>query len=202
MPFVWRIYRRRAVLDLCGGTGAWSAPWREYGYEVYIVDPNHPADFRMTVQEFALRRPFLPPLDVILAAPPCTHFSNASSRFWAEYDRRGDTEHSLSTVRTCLELIERLAPRLWALENPRGRLGALIKLKPAWKIQPYLYGDPWSKETYIWGNARRPEPTEIVTPLPISPGARLGGATFKVKTERSRTPPGFARAFAAVNKRT
>ena len=28
------------ILDLCGGTGAWSAPYRDAGYEVIVVDPG------------------------------------------------------------------------------------------------------------------------------------------------------------------
>lgn len=200
--------RRRTVLDLCGGTGSWSAPWRDRGYEVYVVDPDPflGADFQMTVQEFRQKlmsqEIYLPPVDVLLAAPPCTHFTNASARLWAEYDRQGLTEQSLSTVRTCMDLIERLAPRVWALENPPGRLGRYLLQTHAWSFQPFEYGDPWSKKTWIWGTATKPAPTQIVKPLKISPGARLGGRTAKVKTERSRTPPGFARAFAVMNSRT
>lgn len=204
----WIVDRRRTVLDLCGGTGAWSSPWRTLGYEVYVVDndPNHEPEFCMSVQNFSRLLQagdiYLPPVDVVLAAPPCTHFSNASAGFWTVYDQQGVTEQSLSTVRTCLELVDRLAPRVWALENPRGRLATLINKRPAWSFQPYFYGDPWKKTTFIWGNARRPPPTKMVTPMPISPNARLGGKSAKVKTLRSRTPHGFAVAFAAVNKRT
>jgi hypothetical protein len=204
----WIVERRNAVLDLCGGTGSWSKPWKVFGYEVYVVDPDPLLEptFCMTVQEFRWKLLqgiiYLPPVDVILAAPPCTHFTNASAANWSIYDRGGLTELSLDTVHTCMELIERLAPRVWALENPRGRLANLWGRKPAWSFQPYFYGDPWKKETWIWGNAKRPEPTCMVTPLRISPQARLGGKSAKVKTERSRTPRGFASAFAAVNKRT
>ncbi len=28
-----------AILDLCGGTGAWSQPYFENGYKVTVVDP-------------------------------------------------------------------------------------------------------------------------------------------------------------------
>ena len=27
------------ILDLCGGTGSWSRPYRDAGYDVRIVDP-------------------------------------------------------------------------------------------------------------------------------------------------------------------
>jgi hypothetical protein len=29
----------KLILDLCGGTGSWSHPYTEAGYEVIIVDP-------------------------------------------------------------------------------------------------------------------------------------------------------------------
>jgi hypothetical protein len=204
----WIVDRRRTVLDLCGGTGSWSAPWRQHGYEVYVVDPDPILEptFCMTVHEFRWKLLagiiYLPPVDIILAAPPCTHFTNASAGLWAKYDQQGLTDVSMGIVYTCLELVDRLAPRLWALENPRGRLAALLGRRPSWHFQPYFYGDPWKKETLIWGNAKRPDPTNVVKPLKISPNARLGGKSAKVKTERSRTPHGFASAFAAVNART
>jgi len=199
------IERRRAILDLCGGTGAWSAPFRSLGYETYVVDVDgfHDPDFCMSVQTFLqkIRQDsiYLPPVDIVLAAPPCTHFTNASARLWPEYDRKGLTRQSIDTVLTCLNIIDLLAPRAWALENPRGRLRYFIGL-PSWNFQPFLYGDPWSKETHIWGTARKPTMTSRVQVLPML--ARLGGKSAKVKTERSRTPPGFARAFAAENRRT
>ena len=28
---------RKIILDLCGGTGAWSAPYRENGYDVRVI---------------------------------------------------------------------------------------------------------------------------------------------------------------------
>lgn len=200
----WTIPRRRAILDLCGGTGSWSQPYREMGYEVYVVDkdPVLRPQFWFSVEQFILhlRRGtvFLPPILGILAAPPCTHFTVASSRFWPRYDEDGRTEESLNTVRACLTLIEMLQPKWWALENPPGRLGDTLG-RPAWSFQPYEYGDPWQKKTLIWGTADKPPPTNVVSPVPISPNLRLGGSSSKVKTERSRTPQGFARAFAAVN---
>jgi len=52
---------KRMILDLCGGTGAWSRPYKEAGYNVLnITLPEH--DVRL----------YKPPENVygILAAPP------------------------------------------------------------------------------------------------------------------------------------
>jgi hypothetical protein len=54
------------ILDLCGGTGAWSKPYADAGYDVRLV----------TLPEQDVRT-YQPPSDVhgVLAAPPCTMFS-------------------------------------------------------------------------------------------------------------------------------
>lgn len=44
------------VLDLFGGTGAWSAPYREAGHTVCVVDPlaeRLPGNLPITVQAYA-----------------------------------------------------------------------------------------------------------------------------------------------------
>lgn len=51
----------KIILDLCGGTGSWSRPWKEAGYDVRIITlPEHDV------------RTFVSPENVwgILAAPP------------------------------------------------------------------------------------------------------------------------------------
>ena len=58
--------KRPIILDLCGGSGSWSKPYVEAGYDVRLVTlPEHNV---LTYQ---------PPEDVhgVLAAPPCTEFS-------------------------------------------------------------------------------------------------------------------------------
>ena len=56
----------KIILDLCGGTGSWSRPYKEAGYDVRLITlPEHDV---LTYE---------PPDGVygILAAPPCTEFS-------------------------------------------------------------------------------------------------------------------------------
>ena len=58
----------KVILDLCGGTGAWSKPYAENGYDVRVISlPDYDV------------RTYSPPGNVygILAAPPCNEFSFA-----------------------------------------------------------------------------------------------------------------------------
>ena len=58
----------KIILDLCGGTGSWSRPYVEAGYDGRLI----------TLPEIDVRD-YMPPNNIygILAAPPCTMFSFA-----------------------------------------------------------------------------------------------------------------------------
>ena len=60
----------KIILDLCGGTGSWSNPYKDNGYDVRLITlPNYDV------------RHYNPPENVygILAAPPCDQFSFANT---------------------------------------------------------------------------------------------------------------------------
>lgn len=215
---------RPIILDLCGGTGSWSEPYRQAGYDVRVV--TLPNDDVLTYQ---------PPLNVhgVLAAPPCTHFSISGARWWKEKDAKGLTREAVRVVVACLRIIDRCDPQWWAMENPVGRIArCVIGLgKPAFSFQPYEFGDPWLKRTMLWGsftaptkiagavkpesgkgrwhvsltNHLSPKPTadqirRLVTSgmIPADWIHRLGPCPERA-TLRSITPPSFARAFFKAN---
>lgn len=133
----------KIILDLCGGTGAWSKPYKDAGYDVRVI--TLPTDDILTYQ---------PPENVygILAAPPCTMFSMA--RTVAKTPR--DLESAMKVVKACLEIIYRCqygGKRLqfWALENPKARLRWFMGL-PAMTFNPFEFGDAYRKPTDLWGN--------------------------------------------------
>jgi len=102
---------KRIILDLCGGTGAWSKPYKDAGYDVRII----------TLPEYDVRT-YKPPENVygILAAPPCTIFSYARQRYGLPKD--DEILSALSIVDACLRIIVISNPKFWALENPRNKL--------------------------------------------------------------------------------
>lgn len=131
---------RKIILDLCGGTGSWSAPYTENGYDVRLVTlPEHDV------------RTYSPPENVygILAAPPCTEFSIAKNKW------KRDIESGLEIVNACLNIVKQCAPKFWALENPSGELQKHIG-KAVFSFQPWEYGDGWCKRTMVWGSFNLP----------------------------------------------
>jgi len=198
----------RIILDLCGGTGAWSRPYAEAGYDVRIVDAENGQDVRL----------YQPPRSVhgVLAAPPCTHLAVSGTRWWKQKGEEALLE-ALSIVDACLRIVIATKPRWWALENPVGRLTRYLG-PPKMYFQPWEYGDPWTKKTCLWGefNPPRKNPVDPVgqwtgradTPgivdhvgeyLPPDWVHKLPPSPNRPKL-RSVTPPGFALAFFEVNR--
>jgi hypothetical protein len=147
--------KSKIILDLCDGTGSWSKPYKEAGYDVRLI----------TLPEYDVRT-YEPPENVygILAAPTCTHFSFA--RTTAKKTR--DLETAMKAVIRCLEIIWQcqyviLKPtamktplKFWAMENPNGFLKYFLG-KPALEFQPWEYGDGYMKLTHLWGNFKLPK---------------------------------------------
>lgn len=183
------------VLSLCDYTGAWSAPYREAGYDVVQVDLKHGLDVRLFE---AL--PF--PVRGVLAAPPCQAFSNSGAQYWGAKDQDGRTLDALALIDACLRIIVVHRPRWWAIENPVGRLSRWLGA-PRMMFDPCDYGDPYTKRTCLWGEFNEPMMVRRVTPERVcSQGSwlqRLGGASERTKMLRSITPAGFARAFFEAN---
>lgn len=188
------------ILDLCGGTGAWSAPYRAAGYAVVIVDPL--ADPPDTVESYLSRLQTSnarPKVHGVLAAPPCTHFSSSGARWWKQKDEQGLTVAAVATVRACLAVIALLRPAWWAMENPVGRIARLVPELGPYRMtfDPCDYGDPYTKKTCLWGRFCPPNKVPVA-PTEGSKMHRLPPSKDRWRL-RSATPPGFAQAFFAAN---
>lgn len=200
----------KIILDLCGGTGAWSQPYADAGYDRRII----------TSPIYDVRN-FAPPADVygIFAAPPCTQFSFARTR--AKTER--NLVEAFEIVEACLQIIWKCRLdgnlKFWSLENPKGYLRQFLG-KPCFEFNPYDFGDPYQKATDLWGFFNFP----IKKPVPLPPDK----TKFSVKQDylksvefrdlfnqegyvkcptmdtrqirRSITPAGFANAFYKQNK--
>ena len=175
------------ILDLCGGTGAWSAPYKEAGYDVRVI----------TLPEYDVRLHGLidGPVWGILAAPPCTHLAGSGARWWKDKGE-GALLENLSIVDACLRFVLTTRPQWWCLENPVGRLVHYLG-KPKMYFDPCDYGDPYTKKTCLWGDFNEP----VKNPVEPTEGSKIhkiwGDGEGKVL--RSITPPGFAQAFFEAN---
>lgn len=175
----------KRILDLCSGTGAWSQPYLEAGYEVLRIDL--PTDVR------TLR--FVGRVHGILAAPPCTMFSLAKRPAPSEPE---DFKDALSIVDACLRFVAVCEPEWWALENPRGRLHWWLG-PPTLEFHPCHYGNPWTKLTNLWGSFNIPEFKEVAPAQVTTLYDVIDGRELPRKVLRAMTPPGFARAFFEAN---
>jgi hypothetical protein len=208
----------KVVLSLFDLTGAWSEPWVEAGYQVYRFDIQD--KWTMTdettgeevnlgdINQFSVQ--YFQDLfgdfegnDVyaILAACPCTDFASSGARHFKAKDASGQTLDSINLVKKTLAVIEYWRPSIWAIENPVGRIEKLGGLPP-WRLsfEPYMFGDPYTKKTLLWGRFNADLPTAPVEPTEGSKMHRMyGGKSLATKNARSVTPEGFAYSFFQAN---
>jgi len=167
--------KKKIILDLCGGTGAWSRPYKEAGYDVRVITlPEYDLLYTTYENETLNFRDgkdtgvglTINPKDVygILAAPPCTMFSFVRTT----PKRPRDLVNSLALVNKCLEIIwfcqrqivnqHGKLPKLkfWALENPYFGMLKWYLGKCVFDFQPYEFGDGYKKHTALWGYFNEP----------------------------------------------
>ena len=146
--------------------------------------------------------------ELLIAHPPCTYLSNAGARWLyaggelnAERYRKG-----LEGKKFFMAMLNADCQRI-AVENP---IPSSIYDLPQYTqiIQPYQFGEPWSKKTCLWLNGIEPlQPTNIVEDYKpyCSSGSYSGTHNSKYKgasrkggsaKSRSRTFQGVAKAMA------
>ena len=195
----------KIILDLCGGTGSWSRPYKEAGYDVRLI----------TLPEYDVRT-YQPQENVygILAAPQCTEFSIAKG------SRPRDFAGGMEIVEACLRIIWRCrmtgSLKFWAMENPVGFLRQFLGV-PAYQFEQWQFGDPGVKPTDIWGYFRAPRKTAREMPdgitkryssgkvntlacAALKPPEWVDASKLTRADLRAITPPGFAQAFFRANR--
>ena len=146
--------------------------------------------------------------DLIIAHPPCTYISNAGARWLYQGGQLNFERYrkGLEGKKLFLELLTANCDKI-CVENPIP--SKIFNIPPCSQtIQPYEYGEPWSKKTCLWLKGLPPlKPTEIVkdhrpfcvsgsysrTHDPKYKGASRKGGSAK---SRSKTFPGIAKAMA------
>lgn len=187
----------KIILDLCGGTGSWSRPYLESGYDVRVITlPDNDV------------RSYVPPPNVygILAAPPCTEFSYAK-----HFHGKGNYQHNilagLEIVSACMRIVLSSHPKFWAMENPKGYLRKYLG-SPVLTFTPWQYGDCYQKVTDLWGEFNVPVPLvkekpEGIVKFSLLKSREIHPEYFGIlsRTERRAiTPKGFSRAFFEANQ--
>lgn len=146
--------------------------------------------------------------DLIIAHPPCTYLSNAGARWLYAGGKLNEERYKkgLEGKALFMKFMQADCPRI-AVENPIP--SSVYEMPPCTQIiQPYEYGEPWSKKTCLWLKGLPPlQPTDIVDEHkpycssgsysrghdPKYKGASRQGGSAK---SRSKTFPGIAKAMA------
>jgi hypothetical protein len=205
-----------AAIFLCSRTANMALPWAAAGVECWCVDTQH--SIRREHVQGNIRfvwgdvRSWRPPegLNILFVAafPPCTQDAVSGAR---DFETKGGM-----MLRDSLELFEsaRMAAA-WSgapymVEHPATCLASIPHIGPPdFKFHPNDYGDPYTKETWLWtGNGFRMPPI-------VKPGDMFDAPTWVEPSEgskmhrlapsadraniRAATPMGFATAAFFAN---
>ena len=188
------------ILVACEESQAVTIELRRLGHEAYSCDiepcsGGHP--------EWHLQQDVLPLLrkrwDMIVAFPPCTYLSNAGAKHLfrggvLNHDRYGK---GIEAKEFFLKLLNANCERI-AIENPIS--SKIFDMpKESQTIQPYWFGDPWSKKTRLWlRGLPLLKPTNMVEPQSEchSAGTWFMKGGKERQKNRAKTPHGLAVAMA------
>lgn len=149
------------ILVACEESQAVTCEFRKRGHEAYSCDlyetsGEHPEwHYRRDVKELLEQK-----WDMIIAFPPCTHLATSGARWFEEKRKDGRQQ---SAIEFFLMFTKTDCPRV-AIENPVGIMSRIYR-KPDQIIQPYWFGDSYSKRTCLWlKGLPKLVPTNMVDP--------------------------------------
>lgn len=193
-----------AVLVACEESQAVTKEFRALGVEAFSCDIYPPSGGH---PEWHLQQDVLPLLkeewDLVIAFPPCTHLASSGAAWFEQKRKDGRQQQAIDFF---LAFTKPYAKR-WVIENPVGIMSSLFH-KPNQIVQPYQFGDPYSKKTCLWlHNVPLLIPTNVVEPEPrvtYASGRTMPkwyADAWKLPAEerskvRSKTFPGIAKAMA------
>lgn len=146
------------ILELYSGTESFSKVAKANGHEVFTVDfnPKFKPDLCCDMIYFNVR--MLPKEwrnpDFIWCSPPCETFSLSGNSMFMGFPTTSKTYIGLALAYKCIEVIQKLKPKFWVIENPRAGLRSVWFMKPLEKttVSYCQYGGKNMKPTDIWNN--------------------------------------------------
>lgn len=196
------------ILLACEESQAVTREFRALGHEAYSCDilPTSGDNPEWHIQDDVLSH-LTDDWDMVIGFPPCTYMTNGGAV--RMYPKSGQIDpiryEKAMEAKEFFMAIYNAPVKYVAVENPMPMrvIGLPEKTQV---IQPYEYGDPYSKKTYLWlKNLPNLVPTNILTqyqPFINGGGLRLGKKNYQRRKfannslERSKTFPGIAKAMA------
>lgn len=206
---------------LCDLTGNMGEPWAAAGYQVVLVDPQHPAGIHTEGSTTRIGGIIIESLDYlgclirsgrvafVAGFPPCTDVSLSGTRWWAAKRKKDPYfQAKAAIVAEQCRMIGALSGAKWFFENPKSAFSRIFG-KPQFKFHPHDYtgweaSDNYKKETWLWAGGGFVMPKPFRDETLGSPDDRIhkcppGDNRGNI---RSATPRGFARAVFACNGST
>lgn len=183
------------ILVACEYSGRVSQAFRDKGHHAISCDlrPNE-----LTGNQFHYQGNVFDILDtdwdMLIAFPPCTHLASSGARWFPEKIADGRQQEAISFF---MKLADCGVPKI-AIENPIGIMSKVYR-KPDQIIQPWMFGDPYTKSTCLWlKNLPKLEPTNIVDKgkIVVHGGRRIPEWYSNRQIARDMTFQGIANAMA------
>lgn len=195
-------HKKTVFVELFSGSGTVSKIARSAGFETWTVDIEEKYKPDICIDIMNLRRSQLPgSVDIIWCSLPCTVYSIMSlDKHWTKVDlgyrkyyyipKSSEALTALKILQKTIELILKMKPIYYFIENPRGALRHFPHLSfvPYRKTISYSdYGFEIYKPTDIFTNCGLFKPTEIRTAV----NRKFTNSVKEIKTayERSIVPP-------------
>lgn len=196
------------ALIACEESQAVCIEFRSLGHEAYSCDlqecsGGHP---EWHIQDDVLKVIERQKFDIIIGHPPCRYMSNAGACRMYPVARQVDNErleNALLAKEFFMKILNSNCEKI-CIENPRPlKIVGLPECSQI--IQPYQFGDPYSKLTMLWlKGLPNLQPTNVLTewkPYIASGTSRNKGLTLgqhfaNGSKERSKTFLGIAKAMA------
>lgn len=210
------------VLVACEESQRVCIAFREKGHEAYSCDilmpsGGHPEWHILGDALDAIRGGIIKTLDgmthdvgrfeFIIGFPPCTYMSAAGA--CRMYPKKGQIdparyEKAMKAKEFFLTILNTECEKV-VVENPLP-LKIIGLPPPTQEVQPWMFGEPWSKRTLLWERGVPPlKPTNIITDykpfVPAGTSRKKGGDSYGARIPhdgfaRSKTFWGLARAMA------
>lgn len=196
------------ILIACEESQTITKAFRELGFEAYSCDllecsGGHP---EWHIQGDAIKEAYSGKYILMVAHPPCTYLSRAGARWMYPTAGNIDRERLAKAVEAKKFFMELLNAPIShkVIENPLPL--KVVDLPPyTQKIQPYQFGEKFSKLTLLWiENLPKLEHTKIVEDyvpyLPSNTGGKKKGQKYHytsvTQQQASKTFEGVAKAIA------
>lgn len=182
------------LLVACECSQVVTTAFRELGITAFSCDiqPCYGGHPEWHIHDDALDVAYSGEWSMMIAHPPCTYLSNAGNGSLVLSDGSVDPERYnrlLAARDFFLRLLNAPIPRI-CIENPKPTSRANLPLSSQ-AVQPYYFGDPFSKYTLLW---LRNLPGLMATC--ICPNYVSWTSIHKSPRIRSQTFPGIASAMA------